>query len=371
MIEKDDEQQKIKKTTPSRSSSLVAEVRSRMKELGLETSNLTAFFGSRTQVSLFLSGKRAVSMPIARALHKHLGIPAEVLLSEPEGGLDSPQAEIEWDRFPLKAMRQLGWVDDTPPKAGHAEAVMRKLIGRAGASGAIDAALYRKNDCARANAKMDLYAIQAWCWQVMATANESRPKANYEPGSVTLDFLKQIARLSVYKDGPQRAKTVLAAQGIPLAIVRHLPKTYLDGAALWLSDGRPVIGLTLRYDRLDNFWFCLLHELAHVGRHMDQAGGAFIDDLTLRKVDAGEEDPKEKEADEWAEAAVIPRMDWEASAVRRQPTPIAVLNLAAERQIHPAIIAGRVRHERKNYRLLSQFVGTGEVRKQFDEPRTE
>ena len=32
--------------------------------------------------------------------------------------------------------------------------------------------------------------------------------------------------------------------------------------------GCPVIGLTLRYDRLDNFWFVLLHELGHVFLHL-------------------------------------------------------------------------------------------------------
>ena len=145
-----------------------------------------------------------------------------------------------------------------------------------------------------------------------------------------------------------------------------LPKTYLDGAALRLDDERPVIGLTLRYDRIDNFWFCLLHELAHVGRHMDNnEGDAFVDDLTLRKVDGGREDPREAQADEWAEEALIPRAIWETSVVRDQPTPMAVMNLAKTLQVHPAIIAGRIRYEQKNYRLLSQFVGTGEVRRQL------
>ena len=44
---------------------------------------------------------------------------------------------------------------------------------------------------------------------------------------------------------------------------------------------------------------------------------------------------------------------------------MAVMNLANARQVHPAIVAGKVRHERQNYRLLSQFLGTGEVRRQF------
>ena len=66
-----------------------------------------------------------------------------------------------------------------------------------------------------------------------------------------------------------------------------------------------MIGLTLRYDRVDNFWFCLLHELAHVGRHMDRNGAAsFVDDLTLRNIEGVRRDLKEAEADEW------PRKRW-------------------------------------------------------------
>jgi HTH-type transcriptional regulator/antitoxin HigA len=44
---------------------------------------------------------------------------------------------------------------------------------------------------------------------------------------------------------------------------------------------------------------------------------------------------------------------------------MAVVSLAKVLQVHPAIVAGRIRHEKKNYRLLSHFVGSGEVRRQF------
>ena len=64
-------------------------------------------------------------------------------------------------------------------------------------------------------------------------------------------------------------------------------------------------------------------------------------------------------------SAIVPRPAWEASAVRDRPATMAVMNLANALQVHPAIVAGRVRFERKNYRLLSQFVGTGEVWPQF------
>ncbi len=347
----------------------VAAIEFRMEQAGLTQRDLVPFIGSRAKVSEVLSGKRQLTMPMARALHEHLGIPAEVLLQEAGATLTEPLAGLEWERFPLEAMAKLGWI----PKVRNLKLRAKKLIGelvrRAGGPEVASAALYRKNDHARANAKMDPYALKAWCWQVLAEANESRPTTPYEPGTVSLDFLRQLARLSWSDEAPRLAKELLAKHGIPLAVVPHLPKTYLDGAALKLGDGTPVVGLTLRYDRVDNFWFCLLHELAHIGRHMDKNGDAsFVDDMTLRDMEGGRRDPKEAQADEWAEEALVPRAIWETSEARRHPTPMSVVNLSKALQVHPAIVAGKVRHERRNYRLLSHFVGTGQVRRQLGLP---
>ncbi len=61
----------------------------------------------------------------------------------------------------------------------------------------------RKTDHARTNAKMDPYALRAWCWQILARANEVRPDTDYERGTVTLDFLRKVARLSWSQNGPR------------------------------------------------------------------------------------------------------------------------------------------------------------------------
>ena len=345
----------------------VAAIEFRMDQAGLSPRDLIPFIGSRAKVSEVLAGKRSITMPMARALHEHLGIPADVLLREPGDSLEDPLADIDWRRFPLKELARRGWIPDLRDRLARAEELVRGLITRAGGEPAASAALYRRNDHLRANAKTDPYALKAWCWRVLAIARADAPKAPYQSGTVTPEFLKQVARLSWSEAGPRLAQEFLENRGIPLVIERHLPRTYLDGAALQLDDGRPVIGLTLRYDRIDNFWFCLLHELAHVGRHMDHdRGSAFIDDLTLRTVDGTQEDPREIQADEWAEEALIPRTLWDTSTVRERPTPMAVMHLATALQVHPATVAGRIRYERRNYRLLSQFVGTGEVRRQFD-----
>src|SRR5258708_102019 len=334
-------------------------IRLRMEQSGLSPRDLIPFMGSRAKVSEVLSGKRPLTMQLARALHANLGIPADVLLQQPGGELHSAVEGTEWHRFPLAEMAKRGWIEKRRNLDSHAEEIMRDLIGRAGGEYVLPAAFYRKNDQARVNAKTDPYSLKAWCWEVLATANAHPLPVSFKPGTVDLAFLQKVATLSWSQDGPRLAQEFLARYGIHLVCLEHLPRTHLDGAALQLADGTPVIGLTLRYDRLDNFWFCLLHELAHIGRHMaDTCNEAFIDDLTRR-------DPKEDEADQWTEEALIPADVWNTSRVQVNPSPLAVMELAQRLQINPAIVAGRVRHETRNYRLLSHFVGTGEVRRQL------
>ncbi len=347
----------------------VAAIRFRMDQAGLSARDLAPFIGSRSKVSEVLAGKRAITMPMARALHQHLGIPADVLLRPSGAAKSEPTESIEWSRFPLRAMVNAGWIPEVQRIKDHAEELVSSLIRRAGVSAPTAAMLYRKNDHRRVNAKADDYALQAWCWQVMAQARERTPVASYTPGSITPEFLRGVARLSADADGPTKARDMLAQSGIGFEVVNHLPKTYLDGAAFLPGDGRPVVGLTLRYDRIDNFWFTLLHELAHISLHLDGDGEetAFVDDLSLRSLRTGGGDTKEDQADDMAEEALIPMDAWEDSPAREDPTPMRVMSFAQSVGIHPAIVAGRVRYEQGNYRLLSQFVGSGEVRWQFED----
>ncbi|QOZ23627.1 transcriptional regulator [Bradyrhizobium sp. CCBAU 51753] len=352
------------KNVPMGFPSPVAAIEFRMEQAGLSARDLVPFIGSRAKVSEVLSGKRQITMTMARALHEHLGIPSDVLLKGSSVGTE--ESEIDWAKFPVAKMMKLKWLPKRPRVAQHAEEIMRGLMHRAGRTSLVVEAMYRKNDHARANAKADSFALNAWCLQLLALASERKLPKEYKPETVTPDFLSQVAKLSWSENGPLLAKEFLEKNGIHLIILEHLPKTHLDGAALKLADGTPVIGLTLRYDRIDNFWFCLLHELAHVGRHFENAPDVgFVDDLTLRDSEGASRDSREDEADQWAEEACIPRSIWENSDVRFHPTPIGVINLASALQIHPAIVAGRVRHQFRNYRLLSHFVGTGEVRKHF------
>ena len=355
------------KRVPVAYPSPAAAIEFRMDQQGLRQRDLIPYLGSRAKVSEVLSGKRPITMAMARALHRYLGIPADVLLQEPGAAFDATFDDLDASRFPLKVMAKRGWIPALPDLAGRAEEVVTGLIERAGGRAVALAPLYRKNDQRRINAKTDDYALRAWCWQVMATANDHPPAAAYRPGTVSPAFMREVAQLSPHDDGPIRARALLNEHGIGLEVVRHLPRTHLDGAALRGAGGRPVIGLTLRYDRIDNFWFCLLHELAHVGLHLDGDGDdAFVDDLSLRDAAGAPADSKERAADALAEEALIPHAMWGEGPAPGGPTVMTVISLAREAGVHPAVVAGRVRHEAGNYRLLSQFVGSGQVRRHFE-----
>jgi HTH-type transcriptional regulator/antitoxin HigA len=186
--------------------------------------------------------------------------------------------------------------------------------------------------------------------------------SEYDPRAMTREFARSLVGLSCLDDGPLQARRLLAKSGIALVVLDYLPGTHLDGAAMLRADGKPVIALTLRHDRLDNFWFTLAHEMAHVVLHLAGGdGGTFLDDLDPEVA----KDRKEDEADEFAAEALIPGDAWETAEARTSTAPEAVRRLAARLHVHPAIVAGRVRFERRNYSLLDSLIGRRVVRRRF------
>jgi HTH-type transcriptional regulator/antitoxin HigA len=340
----------------------------RMDQMGMTPRDLIPYMGTKSRVSEVLSGKRPLTLSMIRALHKHLGIPAETLLQSGEGLPREPQG-LDWSRFPLKEMVARGMFSEirkwSRTLAFQAEELIRGLYARTGGG-----ELCSPETCfrqgMRRNAKADPYAVQAWVLSVRLAAGEvdCSTLGRFDPEKVDYAFFKRVAQLSALSTGPQLAKEMLATRGIILVIVPHFNKTYLDGGAMLLKDGTPVIALTLRYDRVDYFWFSLLHELAHVGRHLrgENGMGLFLDDLDIAAVDGAE-----AEADSIATEAAVPAEALGAHPVSSSGSAEDVRDLAGKLGIHPAIVAGRLRHDRGDYRMLSKLVGHGQVHKLFAE----
>lgn len=337
----------------------------RMDQMKLSRKDLEQYIGSASKVSEVLSRKRPLSRSMMRRLHQGFGIPADVLI-----GCDSnekaplgKEPEMSYGKFPLKEMLDRGCFGDFNGNAqrlkDYAEDLfltfMRDLLPKQAEPAFLRAPLHQ-----RGVRGVDDHVLLAWRLCVLKKARTMPASREYRKGIVTTRWMKDLARLSAFEDGPRLAREQLGMAGIALITEPHFKGTYLDGAAM-LDDGRPIVALTLRHDRLDNFWFVLMHELAHVARHLDEAHPVFTDDLDS----SGEQDRKEREADDMAQEALIPRVAWEKSTARTSHLAKDVIALAEELSIHPAIVAGRARHETGNYRILAGLLGHGLVGRHF------
>ena len=340
----------------------VEAIKFRMDQMNLTPRDLVPLIGSRSKVSEVLSRKRSLTLSMVRALHKGLGIPAKSLLQE-QTLLDISGDAVQWEQFPIREMIARGWIKEKVADVRHqAREVMQRYLAPLGKDW-IPIALYKQTHYVRSARPMDMYALAAWNARVSIRALDSPPLVSFEPSILTLDFMRELAHLSTLSDGPRHAREYLERVGISLIVEAHLPETYLDGAAILVRPDRPVLALTIRHDRLDNFWFVLMHEIVHIWRHLSEDLSAYYDDLDVEDS----KNPQELEADQVAGEALIPEGEWNRSPASTLRTPDAVHHLASRLRIHPAIVAGRIRHHYKSYRVLNRLVGQGEVRRLFPE----
>lgn len=340
----------------------LAAIAFRMEQAGLAPKDLVPYLGSRSRVSEVLSGKRELSLAMIRALVANLGIPAEILIRAPRTPLPAELAGTGWQDLPLTAMAKNGAFDgfswDGASLKEKSEEAVSWLVDQAGGTAAQGSFAYRKTDATRVSAKLDRGALLGWGLQALKEARSANLPVAFDPELLTEGFLKTLVSLSVSEDGPKLAREYLAQVGILLLILPHLPHTYLDGAVFWVGN-RPVIALTLRYDRLDNFWFVLTHELGHLAKgHLSGEVRWIADDLEQD----GDSD-REREADEFALNTLLPA--FELGEVSFMAAAEVIL-YARRRGVHPSIVAGRIRHERKDYRLFTNLLGRGQVRKHFE-----
>jgi len=337
----------------------------RMDQQGLKPRDLVPMVGSISKVSEVLSRKRDLSLAMIRAIHKGLGIPAEVLINTSSHGDIDISAEPVYDclKFPLKEMQERGcfpnFVESANKLKDFAEELISGFMG--GISDHHNRALLRAPMHQSGAREMDDYALIAWRACVVKKAQAVELRTKYTSGVITDEWLIDLAKLSRFETGPLLAQEYLADKGIVLVIEYHFKKTYLDGAAMLMGE-TPVVALTLRHDRIDNFWFALIHELVHVRKHLTQDYAFILDNLD----DKTRTSVEEQQADEGARNALIPQEIWMQSGVRITHAQDDAIRLADELRIHPAIVAGRVRYQTNNWRLLSRLITGGSVRELFE-----
>lgn len=342
-------------------------LRFHMAQKGLTKKDLEPFIGSSARVSEILSGKRTLTLPMIRSLHAGLRIPAASLIAEDVAESSEGLPSFEWTKYPLVEMSQRGFFGDAKLSAAQLKAKAGDLIASflTGAQHMPHSqALLRAPLHQSGSRTIDEPSLLVWRIRVAQKARLVKLRGKYEPGSINQSWLRNLAKLSAFDTGPKLAQEHLSRFGICLIIESHFSKTYLDGAAMLDGESR-VVGLTLRHNRVDNFWFALLHEVIHLGYHL-KPECPFIADNLEDKTRAGQN--IEKEADSMAQEALIPNELWQSAKVRETLALEDALELAEAAEVHPAIVAGRIRHETGNWRLLAGVIReAGTVNRHFED----
>jgi HTH-type transcriptional regulator/antitoxin HigA len=322
-------------------------IKFRMEQQGLVQKDLIPYIGSAGKVSEILNRRRPLSLNMMRNLHRELGIPADVLLQDKSIDYIQDDSDLEWQKFPLNELIKNGWIsfNGTINKAkNHAEELMRDFFNDVSLKH-IQTALCRQS--IRTEHSLDDYALMAWKGQVLKVAKKLSLKNRYERGTVNKGFIRDLLALSPLENGPLLSRDYLSTFGIRLVFVPHLKKTRLDGAVLLDENKEPIITLTLRYKRIDHFWFTLAHELAHLHLHFDHDDiKCFVDEIGTQG------NALERETDQYAQNAIIPRNKWRD--LSGQLTDKNIQAKALQLRLHPAIVAGRFRYETGQFNAFAQ-----------------
>lgn len=185
----------------------------------------------------------------------------------------------------------------------------------------------------------DVNAQNAWIKRVEHLA-ESQAMTKFDINI----FRESISDVLMYASDEHllpKLPNVLSKLGIHFLIVPHLSRTFIDGAAITINEN-PIVALTLRYDRIDSFWFTLMHELAHI--HLGHRG-IVIDNTEDGQGSSSEKD--EHEANELARKWLINSGSLSQFIREIQPhfSKAAIEEFAKENRRHPGIVLGQLQHK--------------------------
>jgi HTH-type transcriptional regulator/antitoxin HigA len=316
-----------------------------------------------TGVNRLASDKREVTADIALALEDVFGVSADKFLElqhsyslamariaarpDPER---SNRAHI-YSALPITAMIKRGWLDaESVKQTEEVESALCKFF-QTGSLGEIEILPHAAKKTAVA---ADTTAVQlAWLYRVRKIASEMvLPPYTQTKGK---DALEKLRPLMVSAEAARKVPRILAEAGIRFVIVESLPSAKIDGVCMWLDSTSPVIGMSLRFDRIDNFWFVLRHELEHVlcGHGQD----AIVVDAELEgdRKGTGDNIPEEERiANHAGSEFSVPKRKMDAFIARKDPiySERDLLGFARSLGVHPGLIVGQLQYRTERYNLF-------------------
>lgn len=311
-------------------------------------------------INRYVSDKQAIEANMAISLEELFNIPAERFL-ELQKSYDLAKARITvtpdasratrahlFGALPVTEMIRRGWLDATDMR--DANQVEKALIKFFGVS-KTDEIETLPHAAKKTEVDMPASPAQlAWLYRVKEIASEMIV-ARYSQ-SAAENAIETLKTLLSTPEEIRKIPRILAECGIRFVIVETLSSAKIDGVCYWLNKDSPVIGMTLRHDRIDNFWFVLRHELEHVLRRHSLDKTILDAELEGERAGTGTNiSENEREANTAAAEFCIPKTKLDGFIARKSPffAERDILGFANTLNIHPGLVAGQLQYHTGRY----------------------
>lgn len=191
----------------------------------------------------------------------------------------------------------------------------------------------------------------AWVLRSRQLAREMTVVGAFEQSSLS-DCIAELKQLMLSGNNVAKVPAVLSKSGIRLVLV-ECKNSKIDAACTWLDEKRPVIAMTLRFDRADNFWFVLRHEIAHI-----EQGYSAVTTVDYDMGSGNQTKELEIEANTKAQEFCAPSylVDKFIQQANGRLSETSVESFARENGILPAVLAGQIRHKLSKYNILAKLI---------------
>ncbi len=335
-----------------------------LEKRGWGQNDLTFVLGCGPKsVNQIINGKQGISPMMSKLLGEALGLPFDHFAGlqrmfdlagagEPDPGV-TLRAKMQTN-YPIREMVRRGWL-----RSGEVVDLGEQLASFFEVANQTDIPYLAHAAKKTAYETKEIPPAQlAWLFRVRQIAKSMTvPKYSQDALASAVIHMREMLT------APEEARHVprlLAECGVRFAIVEVLPQSKIDGVCFWLDKNSPVIGMSMRFDRMDNFWFVLRHECEHVLKGHGRLSPEGMIDADLHGEQAGVDEAlpeEERIANAAASDFCVPREKMDSFILRKNPFFYEkdVLAFSKLNGVHPALTVGQIQHRTQRYDYLKKY----------------
>jgi HTH-type transcriptional regulator/antitoxin HigA len=335
-------------------------LREEMEKRGWLQRDLAFILGCRIPaLNTIVSGRRSVSPDMAKALAVAFDVPAEFFANlqqaydlakagDPDPGI-AIRAKLQ-NQYPVREMIRRGWIEQSPP-----DALGSQMANFFQVPNINDIPYMPEAAKATRYEAMKVPAAQlAWLFRVRRLARSMRSPGYSEDR--LRESLPALEQLLTAPEKVAQVPAILMECGIRFVLVEKLPQTSIDGVCFWIGKS-PVIGMSLRRDRIDTFWFILRHEIEHVLRGHGREIEMIDTDMYPFPMSAAVSE-EEQAANEAAAGFCVPQDSLSAFLLQQRHfiKELDVLVFARQLNRHPGLVVGQMQRRMNDFSYLSKYL---------------